>query len=442
MADLHVRHGARGPRSRATRISEVLRHRAVDPRSGGSGQPAARTGAGRVPRRRVPLPGRRGARAARHLVHGRTRRDDRDRRQHRQRQVDARSTSSRASTTSRAARSSSTASTCATMDRADLWSRIGLVPQRAFLFGGTVASNLRFGDETASDEDLWRALEIAQGREFVEEMPEGLEAPIAQGGTNVSGGQRQRLAIARALVKRPRRSTSSTTASRPSTSAPTPGCARPSRRDLAERHRHHRGPARGHDPARRPDRRARRRRRSSAIGTHDELHARPARPTARSSTRSSPRRRSRERAGHGPRAGRAARRRAAAARAGPAADGPMGFGHAMPAGEVARTSGAPSGACSASSGRSACSSVVVMGSRSSASCSPSSARSSWASATDLIFEGVVGTQLACRGHDPGPGRSRPCGPAARTTWRTCWRAWTSCRARASTSARSARSSSS
>jgi ATP-binding cassette subfamily B protein len=89
------------------------------------------------------------------------------------------------------------------MDRADLWSRIGLIPQRAFLFGGTVASNLRVGDEGASDEDLWKALDIAQGREFVEEMPERLDAPIAQGGTNVSGGQRQRIAIARALVKRP-----------------------------------------------------------------------------------------------------------------------------------------------------------------------------------------------------------------------------------------------
>ena len=84
----------------------------------------------------------------------------------------------------------------------ELWGSLGIVPQSAYLFSGTVASNLRFGREDATDQELWRALEIAQASDFVAAMPGGLEAPIDQGGTNVSGGQRQRLCIARALVKR------------------------------------------------------------------------------------------------------------------------------------------------------------------------------------------------------------------------------------------------
>jgi ATP-binding cassette subfamily B protein len=84
-----------------------------------------------------------------------------------------------------------------------LWSRIGLVPQKPYLFSGTVASNLRYANPEATDEELWEALEIAQAKGFVSAMPRGLDAPISQGGTNVSGGQRQRQAIARALVRRP-----------------------------------------------------------------------------------------------------------------------------------------------------------------------------------------------------------------------------------------------
>lgn len=84
-----------------------------------------------------------------------------------------------------------------------LWSRIGFVPQSPYLFSGTVASNLRHGKADATEQEMWEALEIAQARDFVEAMPEGLDSPISQGGTNVSGGQRQRLSIARAVIRKP-----------------------------------------------------------------------------------------------------------------------------------------------------------------------------------------------------------------------------------------------
>ena len=84
-----------------------------------------------------------------------------------------------------------------------LWSNVGYVPQKPFLFSGTVASNLKYGRPDAGDGELWEALEVAQASSFVQSMPEGVESPITQGGTNVSGGQRQRLCIARALVVKP-----------------------------------------------------------------------------------------------------------------------------------------------------------------------------------------------------------------------------------------------
>jgi len=85
----------------------------------------------------------------------------------------------------------------------DLWSMIGYVPQKAYLFSGTVGDNVRYGKEDATDEEVWEALEVAQAREFVEQLDGQLDAAVSQGGTNFSGGQRQRLAIARAIVRKP-----------------------------------------------------------------------------------------------------------------------------------------------------------------------------------------------------------------------------------------------
>jgi ATP-binding cassette, subfamily B, multidrug efflux pump len=84
-----------------------------------------------------------------------------------------------------------------------LWSKIGLVPQKPYLFSGTIASNLRYGNPSATEEEMWAALDVAQAKDFVSALPGGLESPIAQGGTNLSGGQRQRISIARALVRKP-----------------------------------------------------------------------------------------------------------------------------------------------------------------------------------------------------------------------------------------------
>ena len=89
------------------------------------------------------------------------------------------------------------------LDAEVLWSKLGLVPQRAFLFTGTIADNLRYGKPDATDDEIWEALRIAQARDFVEAMPDGINSAVAQGGTNFSGGQRQRLAIARAVIRRP-----------------------------------------------------------------------------------------------------------------------------------------------------------------------------------------------------------------------------------------------
>ena len=298
------------------------------------------------------------------------------------------------------------------------------MPQKAFLFSGTVASNLRYGDEDATDEELWHALEIAQGRDFVEEMEGGLEAPITQGGTNVSGGQRQRLAIARALVQARPASSSSTTASRRSTSRPTRGCGRPSTRELGWATRDHRRPAGRHDHERRPDRGHGRR--PGRRHRHARRAARrPTRPTARSSTRSCPRRRPRHErpAGHGR---PAARRLASPPRPDPAGwarsdrgGGPGMMGMGMPAAPRRRTSG-PSfrrllGGCARKRRSSSLVIVLAVVSVLFAIIGPKIL----GDATNVIFEGADQPAAAGRRH-PGAGVAA-LRPRARTSSPTCSR---------------------
>ena len=206
-----------------------------------------------------------------------------------QRQVDARQPHPAPLRRDRRHGARSTASTSASSTARTCGRRIGLVPQKAFLFSGTVASNLRFGDEHATDDDLWRALRDRPGRGL---RPARWRAASRRrsprAAANVSGGQRQRLAIARALVKRRadlhlRRQLLGARLQhrRPAASRARPGARR--------RDRHHRRPARRDDPERRPDRRRGRPGASSASARTTSCSPRT-RPTARSSTRSCPRR--------------------------------------------------------------------------------------------------------------------------------------------------------
>ncbi len=206
----------------------------------------------------VLLPRRRGSRAPRRVVHGRARPDDGDRRQHRRRQDDARQPHPAAVRRHERRRARRRRRRARPRRGAAVESH-RVVPQTAYLFSGTIASNLRYGRPDATDEEMWDALEVAQAADFVRALPDGLQAPVAQGGTNFSGGQRQRLAIARALIRRPEIYVfdDAFSALDLGTDARLRAALAPR---IARRRGDHRRPARLDDHRRRPDRRARGRR--------------------------------------------------------------------------------------------------------------------------------------------------------------------------------------
>ena len=217
---------------------------------------------------------------------GPSRADRRDHRLDRRRQVDPGQPGARGSSTPPAAGCVVDGVDVRDLDPELLWSRLGLVPQKAFLFTGTVADNLRYGKPDATDEEMWEALEIAQARDFVAAMPDGLAATVSQGGSNFSGGQRQRLAIARAVVRRPEIYLFDDSLLRARPRDRRPAAGRAATGD-PRRHGGDRRAAGLHDPRRRPDRRARGRR--GRRPRHPRRAARDLRrPTARSSSPSSP----------------------------------------------------------------------------------------------------------------------------------------------------------